>query len=455
MHRIIRILKWAIALAMAAAGAALADSRLFSVRTDQPGVSVNGAVHNGRALAIAGTGQGVTFFRIENPAGPVACLNALTFALSDGSSVARTIDFCARNWDITLALGGGGPPASGSIRITTDDPTAEIVGVYLGGRPANMTGRFGSSVDVALGPDQGGRGCARDLGVELSDGRRMARVVDVCAGGGVVIVPLIGPELPVTAAPGSQPALPVAEPQFPPPQPQGPQFVTNMEWFTSSGDGQASLDFGNRLTGAGEFTAVCQIGTGSASIILSRTSPEVAPGASVGVRFAAGTFNAAYAARGTAINQFSGRSHPELVVTTADPLWPALIRESALSITVGSGATFGLSLRGSAVQAREFLARCNPAPIAPPVLPPPPPPPPGVVGAVDFRCDDGSTLSAAFDGPSDSVTVFEGVGPPLVLTRIPSPQGARYVAAGAELFGLGEQITWQRGGGFIRNCTPR
>jgi hypothetical protein len=45
--------------------------------------------------------------------------------------------------------------------------------------------------------------------------------------------------------------------------------------------------------------------------------------------------------------------------------------------------------------------------------------------------------------------------PPVVLRRVASSDGARYLAGGAELVGHAEDITWRRPGGFRSTCHPQ
>src|SRR5947207_1700635 len=103
MYRVIKILA-AVALTGAAFGATAvsAETRLFSVRTDQPGVIIIGATRNGIQLPVAGQNAGATFFRLDNPAGAVPCSNRLRFTASNDRSVDASVDLCAKNWELTV-----------------------------------------------------------------------------------------------------------------------------------------------------------------------------------------------------------------------------------------------------------------------------------------------------------------------------------------------------------------
>lgn len=429
---------------MAATEAAMADSRLFSISTDTPGVTVTSAARNGASLPVAGGDGAVTFFRIENPAGAVPCVSSMSFTLSSGANVTRSIDFCAQDWDVVLALSPPAPPqpqppASGNAVVTTDDPSAVIVGVFVGGSTVPLQSAAGRSVGIAASALQGGQGCARDMGVELSDGRRMARNVNICVGNGPIVValsdrsPVAPPAQPGPVNPPPFPAFPQAGAQPPvvtPPVPQT-EVVNDMTWQSDSGGGRATLTYGIPQTGAGEFTAVCDMRSSAATVVLTRTPPGLAVGGSANVRFEAGGFSGTYRATGADFG--TGVAYPRIDLATDDPLWGAIIRGNVLLVTAGSAPTYGLGLKGSAAATRPFLQDCDPLPVGPPQAPPQQP------GPVSFFCDDGQAFTAVFDNRNGLVSVFSGPGAPLLLNRV---SAGRFAGSGAELIGRDETITW-------------
>src|SRR6516162_6607423 len=91
---------------MAAAVPAMADSRLFSVHTDQPNATIDQVLLNGRALKVAGKGGGLTFFRIDDPVGVVGCVQHLVVVASTGEAQRTDADLCARNWQLSIHLAG-------------------------------------------------------------------------------------------------------------------------------------------------------------------------------------------------------------------------------------------------------------------------------------------------------------------------------------------------------------
>ena len=464
---------------VAAAGAAGAETRLFTVRADQPGITIVAAALDGRSLPVAGQNGEETFFRIDNPAGAVACVNRFRFTTSAGGEVDATADLCARGWDLTVQVAAGNRPASGAtvpaadqpIIIAIDDPNVTITEVLLRGEPAEIRARQEPYVEVVLPPRPEGSACSVDLGLVLSDSRRIARLVDVCASDFVVVVPVVGDQPPPPPADDFRPARVTSQPApssaaAPPPAaasalppPAEPGIIDSLQWqFTATASG-ASLVYGAPASDENAFTAVCTPASSRATITLARTSGDLVPGGRVNVRFAAGALSKDYAAAGAAAGA-DGLSHPVLQIATSDPLWPALIRERVLTIAIGQEAPYGLSLSGSAAMAKRFLAACNPAPAVPtpPVLLPPgstvpvAPPMAGPGGSVSYRCDDGSGLAVAFS--ADTAVVSEYGAPPVVLFQAPSQGGARYVAGLSELVGAGEQIFWTRQGGFTRACVP-
>ena len=89
---------------IAAAQPASADSRIFTARTDQAGVTIDKALRNGEELAIVGHGDGTTLFRIDSPSTPVGCANRIAFVASTGERIDLVSDMCALNWDVTVKV---------------------------------------------------------------------------------------------------------------------------------------------------------------------------------------------------------------------------------------------------------------------------------------------------------------------------------------------------------------
>ena len=569
MSRFIEILATGAVAVVMLAGAAHADSRLFSARSDKNGITVTGASLNGKDLAVAGQGGGVTFFRIDNPGGSVSCTNRITFTGSGGETVTFDANICSDGAKVTVPFSTGSqapaaaepakpkaaapsqPPSTGDLpkpqapsggqqpqAPSGDQPKAPsgdqqkpqapsggqqpqapsggqqgqqpsgsqqpqapsggqqaqqpaaaqpagdqvvtiriedsggvaIDSVFMGGKPVAIRQRVDNGVQVVVAPGKDGIACSRDLGLVLSDGRRIARAVDICANNWTVSVRLVS-----SGGTAGQP-----QPSAPQPQPQQPAagqaqpVSANAAWMFSSNRSNGSLIFGVPETDDSEFTAVCEPGSQQVTISLERSASGLQPGGTVTVNFSAGGFSQNYRATGSDVSQLSGLSNPLIRVKTDDALWQAIIHESALTIRIGSAPPYSLSLNGSAAKTRPFLDFCNPAPPPqPPVVggspdfggPPPLVSPPGAFAppapvpggdAIPFACDDGSYISVVFDDADGRAIVFEGGGgPPNVLRRVPSNRGARYSGHGDTLIGYAETITWSRGGSYPANCRPQ
>ncbi len=461
-----------------------ADSRLFSARSSQSGVTIIGATLNGSQLPVAGQGGSVTFFRIDNPGGAVPCQNRIAFTASSGAVATVDANVCNNGSEVSVnfvAAAAPTPPppnvnalppvpaqpsqparpsqpaaatrpATGDqpVTIGTDDPNVGIQSVFIGGKPVAIDSTAGNAVVVMVAPGPNGIDCARDLGLVLADGRRVARDVDICANNFQVMIPLIGNAGSGVASQPAEPPPPVATEVAP--------ATNGAAWLFTSTRDNGSLAFAVPNTDESEFTAVCNPGSSEITLALGRSAPEVQPGAAVTVGFAAGAFSRTYSATGSDVSQLSDLSNPLIQLKTTDPLWPALIRESSLTVQIGASAPYALSLKGSAAKAKQFLSYCDPAPAiaGPPQSPPGSGGPPVFAGnGIPFVCDDGAFLRVTFDDANDRVVVAEQGAPPISLGRVASRVGAAYVNRGSELVGYAETISWSRTGEPPSTCRPQ
>lgn len=461
-----------LAIVAVAAGAfvtlapAVAETRLFNVRTDSPGVTVVGASREGQPLLVAGQNGDTTFFRLDNPAGPVPCSNSLQFSLSDGQVTGHTADLCAANWSITIPVAGAPPvtKTSATMAVATDDPAVTIQSVFLHGQEVTILARQDPYVQVALDSDPQGFSCTRDLGLALSDGRRIARNVDICDSNFVVVVPLVG-----GAGPGAPPTRLTPKPEMvqtpteplpppsgapgpqnvPPAQPEQPQMAEAMQWIFDQTPEAATLAYAIPNTDGAEFAAVCPPQSRRTTVTLGR-SAGVPTGSTVSVRFNAGAFDKTFPATASEVSEIDGMAHPVLQIPISDALWAALIRERALTIQIGNDPAYSLSLAGSSAKAKSFLSACSPPvqPVTsgPPVFQPGPP----IAGGI--ACNDGSTIAVAVSG--NSAVVNEPGRPPVVLFQTRSFVGERYVSGLSEMIAQGPTIYWTREGQPQRVCSP-
>lgn len=468
----------AAATVIAAAAPASAESRLFTVRTDSPEVTIVRAVRNGQDLQVAGQSGGATFFRIDNPAGAVPCTNTVAFTASTGRILDVTADFCANNWELVLGVAAAAPAAPAPavavpapqvplpgigqpVVIATDDPNVTITDVFLRGRPVPINARQGRYVRIVAPTGPAGIECQRDLGLALSDGRRIARLVDICQSNYLVVVPLTGgprpPPPPAAFVPQPTEPLPAPLPQLPEPvppaptNPSQPDFIANMQWMFDPTGQRASLHYAIPNSEISEFSASCAAGSGTMTVTLNRAPATARPGQQVAVRITAGGYSNVHTATMGPVSEITSRSHPVMQIAATDGIWPAIARESVLSIAMNGVQPYGLSLRGSAAATRPFLAFCAPRPVAAPTPIPPADMPGPSANAIGFYCSDGSFISVAFDATSAVVTE-PGMVPVVLFRGPPSEDGALFLAGSSQLLGRAEEIYWTRDGGMARTC---
>lgn len=410
----------ALPVAVLIAGSAEADTRIFSVQTDRDGVTVTAIARNGQPLPQVGQSGARTFFEIDDGDQTVPCSNQLAFTTSNGQRLEYIVDLCAHNWQVTLPLGTAQAPsvptappsqpvnAPAALTIYTDDATVGIEEVNLDRQPVIVTSRQGNAAVISLSPSQRTT-CEHDLGLALSDGRRIARMVNLCTPSGSIVVALneetttFGPAM--TVQPTVPPPPPVVASPPPPPATGEIEVVEGLSWTVSGEGNRAVLTYALANSDQIEFFASCNRGSRQAEISLERSAPTVRPGASVPVTITVGTYAHTFTAIGSDINAITGLSQPEFTVGTDDPFWTALIREAFLVVQTGTAPPYALSLRGSSTAGRPFIEACNSpafiglpgAPAVPPVpggFPPPAGPVPIASTAGDISCAAEPTLAS-------------------------------------------------------------
>ena len=384
-------------------GATRADTRIFSVETDRPGVTITAVQRGGQPLPEAGRSAARTFFEIDMGSATVPCSNQLAFVASNGQRLEFIVDLCAHNWQVTLPLGiaEAQPPSLPpggltSLTIYTDDSNVGIEEVHLDRTPMTIGFSQANSVSIAL-PSGGGVKCERDLGLLLTDGRRIARLVNICTRDGAIVVGLDDD----TAIPTSPPFVGSPPPVVSAPAPPagGFQVIDNLAWEFYADSDRGSLVYGLPNSNQTEFHAICSRGSNQVDVAIKRSAPEVRPGVSVPVTFTAGVFAETYSAIGSEFDQLGGLSSPRLTISVDDPIWALLIQKDFLVIQTGSAPAYALSLTGSGAAAKPFIDTCKAQPIAfpPPVTPSLPVTQPGG----DYACAEENVLfSQQTDIPS-------------------------------------------------------
>jgi len=388
------------------------------------------------------------------------------------------------------AAGAQGPAAgiiAGStqmVTITTDDPAIGIDEVFIEKESIEIQSKQGNSVEVAVGGGPGQIPCQRDLGLKLSDGRTIARQVNICDHNWSVLVMLGGGEAPAAAAtppatpPAAPPQPPVANaPPAEPAPPPGPTLAQGEAWAFTPGAGTVTVIYGVPRSERGDFTASCRPGGRDITVGILRPMPGGQVGEPLPISLGAGALARTYRAVASPIVNVAAGPHPQFKTTPADALWQALIHEKVLVVQVGQAPPFSIPLQGSGQAIKPFLAACAGAPPPPPAAaggPPPPPaaaagpppvvaggpsappgPPPG--GGLPYQCSDGSTLSIRWDNRQGSALVVEPGSQPILVYRGAAgrPDVARYTAGPAFLVGHGETLRWSRAGEPPKVCRPR
>lgn len=387
-------------------GVSRADSRIFSVETDRPGVVITGVQRDGQNLTEAGRSDTRAFFEIDMGNATVPCSNQLAFFASNGQRLEFIVDLCAHNWQVVLPLGTAqappplapppsAPPPSAppggiaSITIYTDDQNVGIEEVHLDRTPMAIGASQANSATIAIPPGNNVK-CERDFGLLLTDGRRIARLVNICTPNGVVVVALDDDTANPTLPPVAAPPPPVVA--APPPSAGEFQVIENLNWEFFADAERGSLVYGAPNSDHTEFHAVCERGSNQVDISIARTAPEVRPGIAVPVTFTAGIFAQTYTATGSNIDPLSGQSIPRLTIRADDQIWAMVIQKDFLSIQTGSAPAYALSLSGSGVAAKPFIDACKGQPVAfqpaPPVTPQVPVPHTGG----DYACAEENAL---------------------------------------------------------------
>jgi hypothetical protein len=259
MTRSLLALLLAAAPFLTASQSGVADSRLFSIRADTSGTTIDQAFVNGQPLAVAGKSEGLTFFRIDDPVGVVTCRQQLVVVASTGERQEADIDLCAQNWQVSVHLtgspvgrsdpDGAAPPTAASpqppdaavitaptqlVTIVANDPAVRIDGIVLDGQPTPIVNRQGNRVAISVPGGPGKIRCDRDLSINLSDGRTLEREANICEHNWSVLAkisaddaaklpsrpPPLAPPAPV--APAASPPVANAAVAAPPPSPVPP-----------------------------------------------------------------------------------------------------------------------------------------------------------------------------------------------------------------------------------------
>lgn len=203
----LRLMVTATVLALSG-GAASADIRIVSLKSDNPAIAITSATSGGTALKSVGRSDTSLFVEAGAADKDFACQQTLDITLSNGRSLSRAYDLCAANYTLTVETAAATRPAppkaapaetvssapaqakktsSGRIErklvmIQTDDDTA-IREVFIDDRPAQVRRRSQARVFVEVegnAKNEGQIDCRRPMRLVLADGRILQDTVDIC-----------------------------------------------------------------------------------------------------------------------------------------------------------------------------------------------------------------------------------------------------------------------------------
>ena len=514
MSRLHGVVMGAAAAAVWLSGhAALADTRIFTARASEPGVTIEQAFRNGQELGVVGRGEGTTLFRIDEPSTVVACANRFDFVTSTGEKINLAADLCVLDWEVVVKVAAAAvapppeetppaepavppaaeappppepealPPAATTetpplpsipevpgtppvipgetfkqiVTITLDQPGVTVKALTLDGAPVTISGYLGGAAQFEIEGSEQGIVCEHALGLTLSDGRTVTQQVNLCLNDWKVTVAVSGAAPAAPPTPGVTELVPAPAPPVaaPPVAPEAP-----LTWSFTAGEIAVALVHGQPETDYSPFVATCNKGSERITVTLfEATAPGLAPGAAVPVSFSAGGFSKSFTGTMGPVQEMSGASNPSVVISVADPLWPALIRETNVVVVAGPAYSATLSLKGSAAPVRQLLAACGKA--APPAPPPPPPPAAGGQGGggqgitARYACESGQGFRVTFLGERGTAVLNEQGAPPLTLLWVPEGEMGRYVAGPSRLTIREDHVRWTRNGERARTCFPR
>ena len=370
-----------------------------------------------------------------------------------------------------FAAGDAARAESRLFTVRTTDSSVTIVQAFRNGAELPVAGFNDADTVFRIENKNGTIPCANRLDLVTSDGRHIDASVNLCSSNWDLTVSVsaatagdAGTSPPAETPPAQESAPAVVQPLPPPaaPAPQPTPVAPSgppMQWSFTAQNDTVTVSYGTADGSQWAFVGQCKPGNPNGTIELA---PEgLAPGASVPVSFQAGALVKSYAATTQAVG---GAVRPVMLVPLGDPLWAALIREHEVTVAVGNGAPYTLSLSGSAARVRQFLSACNPPPVVvqpPPVIVQPPPvvePPPYTPPPVDFSgpsysyvCGDGTQLEISIGGSSAAVS--ENGAVPMALFAAGGDASNQYYRGGAaELNFQGASVIWNNGYNGNRFC---
>ncbi|MBA5778876.1 hypothetical protein H2509_17250 [Stappia sp. F7233] len=406
-RRMLRLIAFsALALFLASHGVQ-AETRLLSIGTDKPEVEIEAVSAGGIRLKEAGRSGDRVFIEIGKADQAFVCRQDLTFRLSDGREIKRSLDLCAANYQIDVAVGEATRIQRRIVMIEIDDGS-KVREVHLDGKRQKITrSETGTTfIEVEGDPSAGGEiACRRKMKLVLEDGRIIERSEDICGDNKVYVAvdaarpatgsperPAVRQAVPSGATPSAPPIGAEArrQPRRPGQQESGapavsaatddaednaspdatasdtppsgtPEFIEGGTWTVRDDPSakRASLTYALPQDGSDGFTASCGIGSSEATITLVETVDALREGASIDVSLNARDADRDYRAKGSEPDT-DGKSYPTISLPITDPIWEDLIRGEIVTVSIAGSPRYAVSLKGSAQAVRRFLAFCQP-----------------------------------------------------------------------------------------------
>ncbi|NRG16695.1 MliC family protein [Rhizobiales bacterium] len=393
------------------AGAAIAETRILSVGTDDADVNVEAVYFANERLREVGRSEDNVFVEIGKPDESFVCRRSLRFRLSNGHELRKTLDLCATNYQVSVATGEALRIEREVVMIEVDDGS-EIREVRISGRPAKITRKAPGTAYVEVEGDPANQGritCRQDLRIVLQDGRILNKEDDLCGDNRVFIAADTAGEarqgerqqrtvrqaVPSRTSPSAPPLSGGSRPQRPGQDRSGetdtarstPRDTLSGEadangLRTDTGDGEglltryankrwivedpsgtdrtAALIYGTPETDDIAFYATCTAESGEAEITLAESTDSLREGSPVDVALQAREEARRYRAVGAPLNEETDQSHPTFTIETGDPLWEDLARGYDLKVGIGGEWRYSVSLDGSAAKVRRFHTLCSP-----------------------------------------------------------------------------------------------
>lgn len=321
-------------------------------------------------LSRSGNSVNVELTSRPAPGTDVACRVILEVVLASRDRRKQPTDLCAADFKVTLAGGGigGAVASSGSSSTSTTSQAATS---------QSATSQAEAATAAASTPDQ--TEPASTLGTE-PDQDTLAPIANEATinpteqpsgqtlATDQALTASQGDQANASSQAGSLTTGPSQSAAIDPSQLSSPAEPANTSytWNFSADLTSAALIHGIKESETFDFSAECQLQTGLITVSLPMRALADASQTTAMVSLAAGSFARQYRAA-TSTSPTTGQGLARMTLSSADPLWTAIIKESQVLVNSDLGTAFAISLKGSATPTRSFVAACGQGATLPPV----------------------------------------------------------------------------------------